>query len=124
MDFNKTTNNNYYFVLCRKQRKRSDGSKGSGDKTGKSGSNNLIDLLPPKSPRDRHSDQDSVTTVEPQSEPEDFDDQRSESIVSSVGAHESEENESDAKSVPTVEVTTPSETNGGTPNGTVTVYCK
>lgn len=99
-------------MICRKERKRSDGSKGSGDKTTKVGTNNVLELLPPTTPHDHHSDQESVTTAEPQSEPEDIDDdQRSESIVSSVGVHESEETESEAKSVPTFEVTTPSEGN-------------
>ena len=100
-------------LLCfyRKQRKRSDGSKGSGDKTGlKSESDTLIDLLLPASPHDHHYDQESITTVEPQSEPDDFDDQRSESILSSVGqVHELEERGSDAKRIPVVEVTTPAE---------------
>ena len=97
-------------MFYRKQRKSSDGSKGSGDKTGiKSESNTLIELLPPASPRDHHSDQESVTTVDPQSEPEDFDDQHSESILSSVGGHELEETGADAKSIPEVEVTTPAE---------------
>ncbi|CAH3196062.1 unnamed protein product [Porites evermanni] len=90
----------------RKQRKRSDGSKPSGDNLG---SNKMIELFPPTSPRDRHSDQESVTTAEPQSEPEDFDDHRSESIVSSVGVHEADGTEHDTRSVPTLEVTTPSD---------------
>ncbi|KAJ7376449.1 HEAT repeat containing 9 [Desmophyllum pertusum] len=93
-----------------KQRKRSDGSK--GDST-KSSSNNLIQLLP-TSPQDHHdSDQESDTTAEPQSEPEDFDDRRSDSIASSVGIHELEISESNAKGhVPTVEVAE----NDGMPN--------
>lgn len=101
----------------KKQGKRSDGSKGSGDKSGKSGLNNLTDLLPPASARDHHSDQESVTTAEPRSEPEDFDDHRSESILSSVGVHEQEKTESDVGSVPTLEVTTPAESDDGKPNG-------
>lgn len=99
-----------FIAFYRRQRKRSDGSKGSGDKNGiKSESNTLIELLPPASPRDHHSDQESVTTVEPQSEPEDFDDQHSESILSSVGGHDLEETGADAKSIPAAEVTTPAE---------------
>ena len=69
----------------------------------------MIELFPPTSPQDRHSDQESVTTAEPHSEPEDFDDHRSESIVSSIGVHEADGTEHDTRSVPTLEVTTPSE---------------
>ena len=102
-------------MFDRKQRKRSDGSKPSGDNLG---SDRMIELFPPTSPRDRHSDQESVTTAEPQSEPEDFDDHRSESIVSSIGVHEADGTERDARSVPTLEVTTPSEADDRTSKGT------
>lgn len=108
-------------LFDRKQRKRSDGSKPSGDNLG---SNKMIELFPPTSPRDRHSDQESVTTAEPQSEPEDFDDHRSESIVSSVGVHEADGTEHDTRSVPTLEVTTPSDADDRTSKGTCTYfYC-
>ena len=102
-------------LFNRKQRKKSDGSKPSGDNLG---SNKMIELFPPTSPRDRHSDQESVTTAEPQSEPEDFDDHRSESIVSSIGVHEADGTERDARSVPTLEVTTPSDADDRTGKGT------
>lgn len=82
------------------------------------GSNNMIELFPPTSPQDRHSDQESVTTAEPQSEPEDFDDRRSESIVSSAGVPEADGTERDTWSVPTLEVTTPSEADDRTSKGT------
>lgn len=79
----------------------------------------MIELFPPTGPRDRHSDQESVTTAEPQSEPEDFDDHRSESIVSSIGVHEADGTEPEpARSVPTLEVTTPSEADDRTSKGT------
>lgn len=101
-------------LFDRKQRKKSDGSKPSGDNLG---SNKMIELFPPTSPRDRHSDQESVTTAEPQSEPEDFDDHRSESILSSIGVHEADGTERDTRSVPTLEVTTPSEADDRTGKG-------
>lgn len=102
-------------LFDRKQRKRSDASKPSGDNLG---SDRMIELFPPTSPQDRHSDQESVTTAEPQSEPEDFDDHRSESIVSSIGVHEADGTERDARSVPTLEVTTPSDADDRTGKGT------
>ena len=101
-------------LFDRKRRKRSDGSKPSSDKLG---SDRMIELFPPTSPRDGHSDQESVTTAEPQSEAEDFDDHRSESIVSSIGVHEADGTERDARSVPTLEVTTPSEADDRTGKG-------
>ncbi|XP_078346975.1 uncharacterized protein LOC144632253 isoform X2 [Oculina patagonica] len=92
----------------RKQRKRSDGSKGSNNK---SSSSNLMQLFPPTSPQDRQSDQESDTTAEPQSEPEDFDDRRSDSIASSVAIHELETSESEARErIPTEEVSETDET--------------
>ena len=102
-------------LFDRKQRKRSDASKPSGDNLG---SDRMIELFPPTSPQDRHSNQESVTTAEPQSEPEDFDDHRSESIVSSIGVHEADGTECDARSVPTLEVTTPSDADDRTGKGT------
>lgn len=72
-------------------------------------------MLPPTSPQDDQTDHESDTTAEPQSEPEDFDDQRSDSIASSVVIHEFETGESDVKGhVPVVEVSE----SDGTPNGT------
>ena len=101
-----------FSFVYRKQRKRSDGSKGGSNKT--SSNNNLMPLLPPTSPQDDQSDHESDTTAEPQSEPEDFDDQRSDSIASSVGIHEFETGESNVKGhVPVVEVSE----SDGTPNG-------
>lgn len=86
----------------RKQRKRSDGSKGGSNK---SSSNNVMPLLPPTSPHDDQSDQESDTTAEPQSEPEDFDGRRSDSIASSVAIPVFEIGESDVKGcVPVVAV--------------------
>jgi len=68
-------------------------------------------LLPPASPQDDQSDHQSDTTVEPLSEPEDFDDRRSDSIASSVAIQEFE---SDVKGrVPVVEVSE----SDGTPYG-------
>lgn len=97
------------FAGKRKQRKRLDGSKGSGDATVmKSESSTVVDLLPPTSPGGHHSDQESVTTFEPLSEPEEFDDHHSESILSSVGVQELDEAGYDYGSSST-EVTSPSE---------------
>ena len=71
-------------------------------------------LLPPTSPQGDQSDQESDTTAEPQSEPEDFDDRRSDSIASSVAIHEFEAGESEVKGcVPVVAVSE----SDATPNG-------
>lgn len=70
-----------------------------------------MQLLPLTSPQDRQSDQESDTTAEPQSEQEDFDDQRSDSIASSVAIRELETRGSEAREV--VEVSK----SDGTPNG-------
>jgi len=99
------------FFGYRKQRKRSDGSKGGSNK---SSSNNLMPLFPSTSPHNDQSDHESDTTAEPQSEPEDFDDRKSDSIASSEAIHEFELGESDVKGrVPVVEVSE----SDGTPNG-------
>lgn len=63
-----------------------------------------MQMFPPTTPKEDQSDQESDTTAEPQSEPEDFDDQRSVSVVSSVGIHDLEGHEADTKDIPTVEV--------------------
>ena len=49
-----------------------------------------MQMFPPTTPKEDQSDQESDSTAEPQSEPEDFDDQRSVSVVSSVGIHDLE----------------------------------
>ena len=67
-------------------------------------------MFPPTTPKEDQSDQESDTTAEPQSEPEDFDDQRSVSVVSSVGIHDLEGHEAVTKDVPTVEVSETAET--------------
>ena len=85
----------------RKQRKRSHGSKGGSNQ---SSSHNLMQMFPPTTPKEDQSDQESDSTAEPQSEPEDFDDQRSVSVVSSVGIHDLEGHEADTKDIPTMEV--------------------
>ncbi|XP_022795449.1 uncharacterized protein LOC111334030 [Stylophora pistillata] len=86
----------------RKQRKRSHGSKGGSNQ---SSFHNLMQMFPPTTSQEGQSDQESDTTAEPESEPEDFDDQRSVSVVSSVGINELEALEADAKDVvPAVEV--------------------
>ena len=64
-----------------------------------------MQMFPPTTSQEGQSDQESDTTAEPESEPEDFDDQRSVSVVSSVGINELEALEADAKDVvPAVEV--------------------
>lgn len=81
----------------------------------------MVDLLPPTSPGDHHSDQESVTTFEPLSDPEEFDDHHSESILSSVGVQELDEAGYDYGSSST-EVTSPSEViNDGSQKGTCNV---
>lgn len=95
----------------RKQRKRSHGSKGGSNQ---SSSHNLMQMFPPTTPKEDQSDQESDTTAEPQSEPEDFDDQRSVSVVSSVGIHDLEGHEAVTKDVPTVEVSETADTPFGT----------
>jgi len=71
-------------------------------------------LFPPTSPHNDQSDHESDTTAEPHSEPEDFDDRRSDSIASSEAIHEFEPGEPDFKGhVPVVEVSE----SDGTSNG-------
>ena len=69
-----------------------------------------MQMFPPTTPKEDQSDQESDTTAEPQSEPEDFDDQRSVSVVSSVGIHDLEGHEAVAKDIPTVEVSETADT--------------
>lgn len=92
-----------------KQRKRSDVSRSSADKTVlKSDSSSQIERLSPSTHgHDYHSDQETVTTAEPQSDSEEFiDDHLSDSMLSSVGAAaELDEVRSDSKRV----LTTPLE---------------
>lgn len=95
----------------RKQRKRSHGSKGGSNQ---SSSHDLMQMFPPTTPKEDQSDQESDTTAEPQSEPEDFDDQRSVSVVSSVGIHDLEGHEAVTKDIPTVEVSETADTPFGT----------
>ena len=96
-------------LFFRKQRKRSDVSRSSADKTVlKSDSSSQIERLSPSSHgHDYHSDQETVTTAEPQSDSEEFiDDHLSDSMLSSVGAAaELDEVRSDSKRV----LTTPLE---------------
>ena len=69
-----------------------------------------MQMFPPTTPKEDQSDQESDTTAEPQSEPEDFDDQRSVSVVSSVGIQDLEGHEADTKDIPTMEVSETADT--------------
>ena len=66
-----------------------------------------MQMFPPTTPKEDQSDQESDTTAEPQSEPEDFDDQRSVSVVSSVGIHDLEGHEPVTKDTPSETADTP-----------------
>lgn len=69
-----------------------------------------MQMFPPTTPKEDQFDQESDTTAEPQSEPEDFDDQRSVSVVSSVGIYDLEGHEAVTKDIPTVEVSETADT--------------
>lgn len=65
-----------------------------------------MQMFPPTTPKEDQSDQESDSTAEPLSEPEDFDDQRS----VSVGIHDLEGHEAVTKDIPTVEVSETADT--------------